>query len=98
MASEDDEPIEQVTGLLELLASDASIADLAAAPAPEEAKELALRVGASRDEHRKRESGQSALLDIARELASEKSPDTVLEAIVRRARTLLGTDLAYLTL
>lgn len=98
MASEDDEPIEQVTGLLELLASDASIADLAAAPAPEEAKELALRVGASRDEHRKRESGQSALLDIARELASEKSPDIVLEAIVRRARTLLGTDLAYLTL
>ena len=36
--------------------------------------------------------------DTARELASESSPSVVLEAIVRRARTLLGTDLAYLTL
>ncbi len=98
MASNGDAPVDQVIGLLELLASDASITRLAAAPAPDEAKDLALRVGAARDQHRRRESAQSALLDIARELASEKSPDTVLEAIVRRARTLLGTDLAYLTL
>lgn len=98
MATEDDAPIDQVVGLLELLASDASISRLAAASAPESAKDLALRVGASRDQHRRRESAQSALLDTARELASEKSPAVVLEAIVRRARTLLGTDLAYLTL
>ncbi|WP_277455603.1 GAF domain-containing protein [Janibacter sp. DB-40] len=98
MASEDDPPIDQATALLELLASDASIARLASAPAPEEIKDLVLRVGTARDEHRRRESAQSALLDIARELASEEDPGTVLEAIVRRARTLLGTDLAYLTL
>ena len=98
MATEDDAPIDQVVGLLELLAADASISRLAAAPAPERAKDLALRVVTARDQHRRRESAQSALLDTARELASEKSPAVVLEAIVRRARILLGTDLAYLTL
>lgn len=98
MASEEDAPIDQVVGLLELLASDASVAGLAAAPAPEGARDLALRIGAAREQHRQRESAQSALLDTARELASEEDPAVVLEAIVRRARTLLGTDLAYLTL
>lgn len=98
MARSEDEPLDQVVGLLELLASDASIDRLAATPAPDAVRDLVLRVGAARDQHRRRESAQSALLDTARELASEKSPAVVLEAIVRRARTLLGTDLAYLTL
>lgn len=98
MATEADPPLEQVTALLELLAADASIPRLAAAPAPEVIRDLVLRVGAARDEHRRREAAQSALLDTARELASEKKPAVVLEAIVRRARTLLGTDIAYLTL
>lgn len=93
-----DESLTQVTRLLELLASDVPIAQLADAPAPEHARDLALRIGATRETHRRREAAQSALLDTARELASEKSPAVVLEAIVRRARTLLGTDLAYLTL
>lgn len=93
-----DEPLTQVTRLLELLVSDVPIAQLAEAPAPEPAKDLALRIGALRETHRRRESAQAALLDTARELASESSPSVVLEAIVRRARTLLGTDLAYLTL
>lgn len=93
-----DEPLTQVTRLLELLVSDVPIAQLAEAPAPEPAKDLALRIGALRVTHRRRESAQAALLDTARELASESSPSIVLEAIVRRARTLLGTDLAYLTL
>ncbi|WP_235499435.1 helix-turn-helix domain-containing protein [Janibacter sp. Soil728] len=93
-----DEPLTQVTHLLELLVSDVPIAQLADAPAPEAAKDLALRIGGLRETHRRRESAQSALLDTARELASESSPSIVLEAIVRRARTLLGTDLAYLTL
>lgn len=93
-----EEPLTQVTHLLELLVSDAPLAQLADAPAPEQAKDLALRIGALRETHRRRESAQSALLDTARELASESSPAVVLEAIVRRARTLLGTDLAYLTL
>lgn len=93
-----DEALTQVTHLLELLASDAPISRLADAPGPEHAKDLALRIGALRETHRRRESAQAALLDTARELASETSPSIVLEAIVRRARTLLGTDLAYLTL
>ena len=71
---------------------------LADAPAPERARDLALRIGATRELHRRRESAQSSLLDIARELSTEKEPEVVLEAIVRRARTLIGTDLAYLTL
>ena len=45
-----------------------------------------------------REAGLSALLDTARELAELSHPAGVLDAIVRRARTLIGTDLAYLTL
>lgn len=98
MATQDDTPTTQVIALLELLAADAPIPRLAAAPGPEEAKDLVLRVGSARDEHRRRESAHAALLDTARELASEKNPAVVLEAIVRRARTLLGTDLAYLTL
>lgn len=99
---EDDEvtpgEVEQVVGLLELLAADVPLSQVAAAPAPDRARDLALRVGAAREEQRRRETAQSALLDTARELASEKDPATVLEAIVRRARILLGTDLAYLTL
>ena len=40
----------------------------------------------------------SALVDTARDLASLPDPGGVLDAIVRRARTLLRADVAYLTL
>lgn len=96
--TEDHEQLEQVVHLLELLAAAAPVDQLADAPAPERARDLALRIGATRELHRRRESAQSSLLDIARELSTEKEPEVVLEAIVRRARTLIGTDLAYLTL
>ncbi len=88
----------QVTHLLELLASDAPLTELAAVPAPAEARELALRIGSARTVHEQREAGLSALLDTARELAAEHDPGQVLDEIVRRARTLVRTDLAYLTL
>lgn len=88
----------QVLRLLELLAGGASVADLVPLAAPPRARELALRIAHERDSHLHRESTLSALLDIARELASESDPVGVLEAIVRRARRLLRTDLAYLTL
>ena len=88
----------QVTHLLELLGADATVQQLAAARAPERAKDLALGIAASRDEHRGRETAQAALLDTARELASEQDASIVLEAIVRRARRLLRADVAYLTL
>jgi GAF domain-containing protein len=84
--------------LLELLASDASVGEIAAVEAPVAARELAMRIGSTRDLHRARETALSALLDTARELSSESDPAVVLEAIVRRARTLLRTDVAYLTL
>jgi hypothetical protein len=93
--------------LLRLLAQDAPadrIEEQAAALAAADpstagvARELALRVRADIDTHQRREAELSALLDTARELASRSDPGGVLDAIVRRARTLLGTDVAYLTL
>ena len=50
------------------------------------------------DSRRRREAELTALVDTARDLASLRDPSGVLDAIVRRARTLLGTDVAYLTL
>lgn len=92
------EHAQQVMHLLELLAADAPVAEVAAAPAPAEARDLALRIASAREVHQHREAGLAALLDTARELATESDPGSVLDAIVRRARRLVGTDLAYLTL
>ena len=89
---------EQVIHLLELLAADAPVAEIAAADAPPEARDLALRITGAREVHQHREAGLAALLDTARELATASDPGSVLEAITRRARRLVGTDLAYLTL
>ncbi|WP_432940205.1 helix-turn-helix domain-containing protein [Kribbella sp. CA-253562] len=50
------------------------------------------------DAGRKREAELTALVDIALELASARDPGRVLNTIVHRARTLIGTDVAYLTL
>ncbi|MDN5794515.1 MAG: helix-turn-helix domain-containing protein [Intrasporangium sp.] len=83
--------------LLELLAAHATVPDVVAVQVPPRARELALRLAQERDAHLAREAALSALLDIARELASESDPAGVLDAIVRRARILLRTDLAYLT-
>ncbi|GAA1388966.1 GAF domain-containing protein [Pseudonocardia kongjuensis] len=63
-----------------------------------EAGALALRVRAAMDAGRRRESELAALVAIARDLASESDTGSVLDTIVRRARALLGTDVAYLTL
>ncbi|MDV3221334.1 helix-turn-helix domain-containing protein [Intrasporangium sp.] len=98
MTASADTSTEQVIHLLELLASGAAIAEIAGAEGPPVARDLALRVAHSRDVHQHREAGLAALLDTARELATEHDPAQVLEAIVRRARHLLQTDLAYLTL
>ncbi len=64
----------------------------------EEVKLLALQVRAAFAARRRRESELSALFDTANDLASLNGVDQVLTAIVRRARQLLGTDTAYLTL
>ncbi|HET6741628.1 MAG TPA: helix-turn-helix domain-containing protein [Kribbella sp.] len=85
--------------LLRLLAEDASGSELARAAGEDAvARDLALRIRAGIDASKKREAELSALVDVARELASARDPGNVLDTIVHRARSLLGVDVAYLTL
>ncbi|MGW2933390.1 helix-turn-helix domain-containing protein [Streptomyces sp. NPDC001156] len=64
----------------------------------EQAKRLALRVRAEMEGRRRREAELSALFETAHDLAGPRDVDGVLQAIVQRARSLLSTDVAYLTL
>ncbi|GAT80155.1 diguanylate phosphodiesterase [Streptomyces sp. F-3] len=64
----------------------------------ERARLLALRVRAELEGRRRREAELSALFETAHDLAGLRDLDSVLQAIVQRARSLLGTDVAYLTL
>ncbi|WP_370065026.1 helix-turn-helix domain-containing protein [Streptacidiphilus sp. MAP5-3] len=85
--------------LLRLLADGASAEELGAVGAGlSGAAAQALRVHRTLAQHRRREAQLSALFDTATDLAASRDLDEVLQAIVRRARLLLGTDLAYLTL
>ncbi|MEO5982366.1 MAG: helix-turn-helix domain-containing protein [Pedococcus sp.] len=85
--------------LLRLLAEGAPASELGTVQDPGgEARELALRVRAAFDSRRRREAELTALVETARDLAAVRDPRGILEAIVRRARTLIGTDVAYLTL
>jgi sugar diacid utilization regulator len=97
---------------LELLARDAAVVEYERplveararrAPAEEideleRAKLHALQVRATLERRRRREAELLALFDTAGEIAALQDLDAVLQAIVRRARRLLGTDVAYLTL
>lgn len=60
--------------------------------------DLALRASSLRQSGRRRESELAALNDTVSDLAAPKDLDDVLEAIVRRARTLLVADVSYLSL
>ncbi|CAL9377862.1 hypothetical protein SUDANB176_01001 [Streptomyces sp. enrichment culture] len=64
----------------------------------EQAKLLALRVRSELEGRRRREAELSALFETAHDLAGLRDLDAVLRAIVQRARSLLGTDVAYLSL
>ncbi|WP_432162987.1 helix-turn-helix domain-containing protein [Streptomyces tendae] len=64
----------------------------------ERAKHLALRVRSELEGRRRREAELSALFETAHDLAGLRDLDAVLQAIVQRARSLLGTDVAYLSL
>ncbi|MGH3415717.1 MAG: GAF domain-containing protein, partial [Actinocrinis sp.] len=64
----------------------------------ERARTLALRVRATLREQRRRETELAALFETASDLAGLRDLDAVLRAIVVRARKLLGTDVAYLSL
>lgn len=97
---------------LELLARDAPVieyerplveARARRAPAAEideleRAKRHALQIRATLESRRRREAQLVALFDTSGEIAALQDLDAVLQAIVRRARRLLGTDVAYLTL
>ena len=84
--------------LLRLLADQASVGDITAAASDDQDRELALRIRQEFEQARRRENELAALIDIAADLSSFDDPSIVLDTIVRRARGLLGTDLAYLTL
>ncbi|MCW2945229.1 MAG: putative phytochrome sensor protein [Actinoallomurus sp.] len=84
---------------------EAPIADARAAGAsPEVLTELervkvaALRVRALLARRARREVELTALFETAGDLAGLRNVDAVLQAIVRRARQLLNTDVAYMTL
>ncbi|MEU3684175.1 GAF domain-containing protein [Streptomyces sp. NPDC030592] len=64
----------------------------------EQATQAALRVRGALRQHQRREAELTALFDTAGDLAALRDLDAVLRSIVRRARMLLGTDTAYLTL
>ncbi|AIV36780.1 helix-turn-helix domain-containing protein [Streptomyces sp. CCM_MD2014] len=64
----------------------------------EQATQAALRVHSALRQHQRREAELTALFDTAGDLAALRDLDAVLRSIVRRARMLLGTDTAYLTL
>ncbi|KJK59165.1 helix-turn-helix domain-containing protein [Saccharothrix sp. ST-888] len=105
-------PAPALRRLLDLLASGAATEDFAEvlaearrqdAPADvlaeiDEATWQAVRVHRTLRQHRRREAELTALFDTAGDLAASRDLDSVLQAIVRRARMLLGTDTAYLTL
>ena len=100
------------TVYLSLLARDAPAADYdeplrrarqAGAPGEQlarldRARTLAVSVRSTLREQRRRENELAALFETAGDLAALRELNDVLRAIVVRARKLLGTDIAYLTL
>jgi PucR C-terminal helix-turn-helix domain/GAF domain/GGDEF-like domain len=64
----------------------------------EAARLVALRIRAELEQRRRREAELAALFETASDLAALHELDSVLRAIVRRARLLLRSDVAYLTL
>ena len=62
-----------------------------------EAVAMAMRLRANFEHKRKRELELSALYETARDLSALRNTDQVLQAIVQRARQLVGSDIAYLS-
>ena len=100
-------PDSAATSFLDLLYADAPreaydelLERLSDADAPEAAEKhaRALQLRERLARHRGREAELSALYDTANDLTRMRDLDTVLTAIVRRARQLLGCDMTYLSL
>ncbi|GAA1437081.1 helix-turn-helix domain-containing protein [Mycobacterium cookii] len=81
-----------------VLAARAASADGETLVALEHAKRLALQVRGVLESRRRREAELSALYETASDLAALTDLDDLLGAIVRRARALLQSDMAYLSL
>jgi sugar diacid utilization regulator len=81
-----------------LLAARAAGADPDTLEDLERAKVLALQVRSVLEARRRRETELTALYETASDLAALTDVDAVLEAIVHRARLLLHSDVAYLSL
>jgi hypothetical protein len=64
----------------------------------EQLGQLAFELHRARSDDRRRALGLTALSDTATDLAAHLEVDELLAAICRRARLLLGTDVAYVTL
>lgn len=88
-------PVEFEGPLIDARARGAGTAELAEL---EEAKLVALRVRGLLERRRRREAELSGLFDTASDLAGLRDLDAVLHAIVHRARSLIDTDVAYMTL
>jgi len=95
LLARDAAPVEFEGPLLAARAAGASQDELAAL---EHAKGLALQVRAVLEARRRRETELSALYESASDLAALTDVDAVLRAIVHRARQLLQSDVAYLSL
>ncbi|WP_192364869.1 GAF domain-containing protein, partial [Mesorhizobium mediterraneum] len=103
------EPAFYYKGLLQLLDQNAprssfeQLAEDAREAAGEGAEEIgdavamAMRLRANFEHKRKRELELSALYETARDLSALRNTDQVLQAIVQRARQLVGSDIAYLS-
>lgn len=63
-----------------------------------ERREVALRILEQMEGHRQREAEMTALYETASDLTAIRDVDTILTAIVRRARQLLRADMTYLSL
>ncbi|MEW1657208.1 helix-turn-helix domain-containing protein [Streptomyces sp. NPDC093707] len=112
MSQDTPSPVVFLRRLLDLLSADAPAEEFGAIAAEArvggvDERDLAEIEGATRTvlrmrgvlrQHRRREAELAALFDTASDLAGLRDLDAVLQSIVRRARTLLGTATAYLTL
>ncbi|MFD5189570.1 helix-turn-helix domain-containing protein [Streptomyces sp. NPDC058357] len=89
----------ETTGaLLRLLREEADEGEFRAVAAAPRLVDDALEIRARLAAHRRREAALAALYETAGDLASLRDLEDVLQAIVSRARTLVGTDVAYLLL
>ncbi|MFF3401651.1 helix-turn-helix domain-containing protein [Streptomyces sp. NPDC002659] len=93
-----DKPDQHTEALLRLLREGADEGAFLGLGAPAQQVEDALEVRARLVAQSRREAALAALYETAGDLASLRDLEEVLQAIVRRARTLIGTDVAYLLL